>query len=143
MKRWLTILAMVGLLGAVSAAAEVVNLDAMLILASNDPAPLDRRLERVEFQLRPLFRFEYYRHMGGSSASANVPGTVSIALGDGHHLEVRATARDGKKVRAEVRWFRGDQPLLSTGVNLQPGKPVILGGVPHDKGKLIVTLTAR
>mgnify|MGYP001250035187 CR=1 FL=1 len=143
MKRWLTILAMMGVLGAVSAAAEVVDLDAMLILASNDPAPLDRRLERVEFQLRPLFRFEYYRHMGGSSASVNLPGTTSIALGDGHHLEVRATARDGKKVRAEVRWFRGDQPLLSTGVNLQPGKPVILGGVPHDKGKLIVTLTAR
>ena len=143
MKRGLTILALVGLLGVVSAAAEVVNLDAMMILASDDPAPLDRRLERVEFQLRPLFRFQYYRHMGGSSAAVNLPGTANIALGDGYHLEVRASGREGKKVRAEVRWFRGDQPLLSSGVNLQPGKPVILGGVPHDKGKLIVTLTAR
>lgn len=143
MKRWLTIFMLGAMLGAATAAAEVVDLDAMMILASDEPAPLDRRLERVEYQLRPLFRFQYYRHLGGSSASVNLPGTATIALGDGYHLEVRAAGRDGKKVRAEVRWFRGDQPLLSTGVNLNPGKPVILGGVPHDKGKLIVTLTVR
>lgn len=131
------------LLSAACAVAETVNLDAMLILASNDPAPLDRRLERVEHQLRPLFRFEYYRHLGSSSAAVALPGATKIALGDGHFLDVQASAAKDDKVRAQVRWFRGDEPLVNTVVNLRRGKPVILGGVPHGNGKLIVTLTTR
>jgi hypothetical protein len=142
MRRWWIRLLILLAVGVGPAMGEVLNLDAMLILASNDPAPLDRRLERVEFQLRPLFRFEYYRFLGSGSGAVNVPGETSVALGDGHYLQLKAREKDGGK-RVEVRWFRGDQPILSTAVNLRKGKPVILGGAPQGTGKLIVTLTAR
>lgn len=141
MRTWV-IAGMCLLAGAFAVCAETVSLEAMRILASNEPAPLDRRLERVEYQLRPLFRFEHYRHLADSSVAVNLPGSATLALGDGHYLAVNATARDGK-VRVEVRWMRGQESLLSTAVNLQRGKPVILGGVPQGDGKLIVTLTAR
>lgn len=141
MKRVL-MMAVVVLAGAWSAIADMVTFDSMLILATDEPAPLDRRLARVEHQLRPLFRFPHYRHLGESSVSVNLPGTAQLALGDGNYLSVRGLERDGR-IWAEVRWMRGEQALLSTAVNLQRGKPVILGGAPHDKGKLIVTLTAR
>lgn len=140
-RTWVIVVALLLAAGG-SALAETVTIEAMRILASNDPAPLDRRLERVEYQLRPLFRFEHYRHLGDSSMSVNLPGTINLALGDGHFLAVSASSRDGR-VRAEVRWMRGQESLLSTAVNLQRGKPVILGGVPEGDGKLIVTLTAR
>lgn len=142
MKRWFIAFLLLLTCGAGSAFAGPVTVDAMLILASDDPAPLDRRLERVEYKLRPLFRFEHYRHMGEGTGMLNLPGDTTVALGDGYHLELRGSARDGG-TRLEVRWFRGAQALLNTAVHLKPGKPVILGGVPHDKGTLIVTLTAR
>ena len=142
MRRWCIwmVILLVGWAGPVLAG--MVNLDAMLILASDDAAPLDRRLERVEFKLRPLFRFQYYRFLGEGSGAFQLPGETSIALGDGHYLQLRGTAKDDG-TRVEVRWFRGDQPLLNTAVVLKKGKPVILGGVPQGNGKLIVTLTAR
>ena len=48
----------------VRAESDMASVQAMMILASNDPAPLDRRLEKVEFQLRRIFGFQYYRHFG-------------------------------------------------------------------------------
>lgn len=140
-RRFISILLLLTL-AASSAWAGMVSLDAMLILASDDPAPLDRRLERVEFKLRPLFRFQYYRFLGEGSGSLNLPGETTVALGDGHYLQLRGSEKDDA-TRVEVRWFRGDQPLLNTAVNLKKGKPVILGGVPQGTGKLIITLTAR
>ena len=142
MQRWLIVMLLVVLGGVAPAWAGPVRLDAMLIMASNDPAPLDRRLERVEFKLRPLFRFEYYRFMGEGTGMLHLPGETSVALGDGHYLQLRGSAKDGG-TRLEVRWFRGEQALLNTAVNLKPGKPVILGGVPQGNGTLIVTLTAQ
>lgn len=142
MRRWLIVFLLMVLGGVASAWADPVRLEAMLIMASNDPAPLDRRLERVEYKLRPLFRFEYYRFMGEGSGILQRPGETSVALGDGHYLQLRGTAKDGG-TRLEVRWFRGEQPVLTTAVHLKPGKPVILGGAPQGNGTLIVTLTAR
>ncbi len=141
MRVWKVIIFVAVILLAQQAWAGMLNVDAMLILASNDPAPLDRRLERVEFRLRPLFRFEYYRFLGQGSGSLQLPGETSIALGDGHFLQIRGSERDGGR-RLEVRWFRGDQPILNTAVHLKKGQPVILGGLSEGNGKLILTLTA-
>jgi hypothetical protein len=47
------------LAGAGTAAGADVNLRARLILASNDPAPQDSRLEDMEYKLRRVFGFEY------------------------------------------------------------------------------------
>ena len=124
------------------ARAELASFEAMLIRASNDPAPLDMRLERVEYQLRPLLRFESYRLLNQSAGSVNVPGEATLALGDGHLLLLRAGARDGG-TRYEVRWLHGDQALLFTTVTLKRGKTAVLGGVPDGDGKLIVVLLAR
>ncbi len=127
--------------GAAPAARGQVEIEAMLILASNDPAPLDRRLERVDYLLRPVLRFETYRLLGQSSVLLQASASTTLALGDGHVLNLAAD-RD-RRNRVEVTWLRGDTRLLSTAVHLQRGKPVVLGGVPQGDGRLIVTLTLK
>ncbi len=124
-----------------AAVAQPMEIEAMLILASNDPAPLDRRLERVDYVLRPLLRFETYRLIGQGTVMVNTPGTASIALGDGHSVNLRTGRTRGSHV--EVSWMRGENRLLGTSVSLQRGKPTILGGVPHEGGRLIVTLMVK
>lgn len=130
------------LLGAVvPAEAEPIEVEAMLILASNEPAPLDRRLERVDYLLRPLLRFETYKLLGQGSVMLNADTSTSLALGDGYVLYLNTSK--GKKNHVEVSWQRGDTRLLSTSVTLQRNKPAILGGVPQGDGKLIVTLMVK
>ena len=128
-------------LGAAPAARAQMEIEAMLILASNEPAPLDRRLERVDYLLRPVLRFETYRLLGQGSVLLQMPASTSIALGDGHVLNI-VSDRD-RRNRVEVTWLRGNTRLLSTAVNLQRGKPAILGGVPQGDGRLIVTLMLK
>lgn len=131
-------------LGAVSVRAEdrPVTFEATLILASNDPSPLDRRLDQIAFQLRRIFKFEYFRYLGGGQASVKLPADFSINLGQGQELKVSATHRDGR-TRAQVNWLRNGESVLNTAVHMKSGAHAILGGVPQDNGTLIVTLVAK
>jgi hypothetical protein len=123
--------------------AEPATIQATLILASNDPAPLDSRLDKVEYKLRRIFGFEYYRHYGQGSAALNSGGQTSIDLGHGFRLSVSASDSKGDKIRTSVQWFRGDEMVLNTTVGMKRGVPVILGGISHEGGTLIVTLVAE
>lgn len=120
-----------------------VSVEATLILASNDPAPQDQRLDAVEFKLRRMFRFEYYRHFGEGTSVVNLPGQASLSLGHGNRLDVAASDAKDDKVRASVQWFRGNELVLNTTVVTKRDHPVVLGGVAHDGGTLIVTLVFR
>ncbi|MFH0953746.1 MAG: hypothetical protein V1873_05410 [Verrucomicrobiota bacterium] len=137
------LLAMTCLLaGSAAAWAGPVSLEATMILASNEPAAQDQRLDAVEYKLRRIFGFEYYRYYGGGSAIVNLPGDTTISLGHGYRLSISAGSKDGR-VRAGIRWLRGDEVVLNTTVNMERGTPVILGGIAHEGGTLIVTLTAK
>ncbi len=129
--------------GAATAAAKPVSVEAMLILASNEPTSLDQRLEYVEYKLRRIFGFEYYRYYGEGTAILEVPGQTTLDLGHGFTLEFNATDGEDGKIRANVRWLRGQDVVLNTTVGMKRNAPVILGGIQHEGGTLIVTLTAK
>ena len=131
------------LTAAATSSAEPVSIQATLILASNDPAPLDSRLDKVEYKLRRIFGFEYYRHYGEGSALLNLPGQSTIDLGHGFRLRMAASGSRDDKIRTTVQWFRGDELVLNTTVGMKSGVPVILGGISHGGGTLIVTLVAE
>ena len=85
--------------------AEPVTIQATLILASNDAAPLDSRLDKVEYKLRRIFGFEYYRHYGEGAAVLNLPGESTVELGHGFRLSdfrVRLQGRQNPHERAVV-----------------------------------------
>jgi hypothetical protein len=123
--------------------AEPVTIQATLILASNDPAPMDSRLDRIEYKLRRIFGFEYYRHYGEGSALLNLPGESTVELGHGFRITMSSSGSKDGKIRTSVQWFRGDEMVLNTIVGMKRGVPVILGGISHEGGTLIVTLVAE
>ena len=131
------------LLGPAASFGDRVTLQATLILASNDPAPMDHRLERVEYKLRRIFGFEYYTQYGEGSATVTVPADAVIQLGHGYRLAIRVKKGGKNKFRAQVRWLKGEKNLLSTSVAMKKGVPTVLGGPPHKGGNLIVTLVAK
>lgn len=127
-----------GLLWATAASGqEIRNLQAMMIMAQHEMAPMDRRLERVEYKLRRVFQFPYYRYVGEGRIALSPGAEGTIQLPDEHLLKVKS----GGKGRVEVRWTRRDKPLLSTSVSVAKNAPVVLGGVPEGNGTLILVLT--
>lgn len=124
----------------VAADDRAVTLQVLMIQAQNESAPIDRRLERVEYKLRRVFGFQFYRYVGEGSVTLPARGEGAVSLPDGHRLQVRLGGKGG---RAEVRWIRNDEPLLSTSVGLARNAPVVLGGIPSNGGKLILVLTAQ
>jgi len=116
---------------------QMVTLKALLIQAQNESAPIDRRLEKVEYKLRRVFGFQFYKYVGEGTITLPGAGSGSIDLPDGYRLNVRL--KKGGKV--EVHWVKDEKALLSTSVSVSKKAPVVLGGIPSNGGKLILVLT--
>ena len=124
-------------------AQQVVSIQATMIHASDTPVAQDPRLDNIEYQLRRTFRFEYYKHIGEGSAAVNLPGATVLSLGGGFQLNLSAADAGKGRVRATVQWMRGGDVVLNTTVVMNRGVPVVLGGISHEGGTLIITLVAQ
>ncbi len=124
---------------ATGVSAQTVTLEAMLIHASDRPAALDTRLDRIEYRLRRIFQFEHYGFLGETRTLITLPSQSRVDIGHGYALDINASSRDGR-IRAEIQWYRGGQRMMSTSVSQRRGVPAILGGPPHDGGTLILVL---
>lgn len=134
---WVAVIAALGVPHA--GAQDAMHLQALMIQAQHAPAPADPRLESVEFKLRRVFQFQHYRYIGEGRTSVSQGEESTMSLPQGHRLRVKATGPG----RVEVRWLRGGEALLSTGVSLSSDSPVILGGVPSGDGTLILVLSEQ
>ncbi len=141
-KRWLALWLGLGLwlpLVGVANGQTPVNVDALLIHASDRPAALDARLDRVEYRLRRIFQFEHYALLNNTQSLLTLPSQTRLDLGHGYTLHINAAPRNGR-VRAEVQWYQGRTRLLSTSVAQRRGVPAILGGPAYQGGTLILVL---
>lgn len=123
-------------------ADEPVRFEALLIRASNDRAPIDRRLEKVEYRLRRMVKFEHFHHAGEGQSQATLPAEFDIDLGSGNKLHVKARRHDGR-IRAEVQWIRDGKSVLNSTVNMQPGAHAIFGGIAVKDGTLMISLVCH
>ena len=144
--RWIAVLLLCGGLGPVGwlhqAGAQTVTVEAMLIHASDRPAALDARMDRVEYRLRRIFQFEHYGLLNKTQSLMTLPSQTRIDIGHGYVLRIDASQRDGR-VRAQVDWYQGNTRLLSTSVQQRRNVPAILGGPPYQEGTLILVLEFR
>lgn len=123
-------------------ASPTVEVEAILVQASNQPGPVDRRLSGVEGQLRQVFQFQRYEVLGIRRQSMQLTQQIRLDLGHGYAVNVHTGPGNGR-IRAQIEWFHGGRRLLSTSVNLVRGVPTILGGPPHGGGTLILVLQFR
>lgn len=121
-----------------------VAFQVQVIYAANQPGGVDSRLGALAGDLQRTFRYSMYQLLdapGGSAAlnqpwRTRLPGDrgleiVPTAIRDGqYHLAVRVLGPDG-------------QALVNTTVRLRRGaRPVLVGGLSHEQGVLIVAISA-
>ena len=104
--------------------------------ASNEEVGIDKGLEDIGSILKGQLPFKRYRLIDRSQCK--LPAKKSIQLARGYHLKCQ-----GKQEHLTI-WVRhGKADLLHTTVALKDGKPLMLGGFPDSRGKLLLVLLAK
>ena len=119
---------------------QTVSLKAVMIYASDQPAPIDERIENIEFKLRKIFKFEHYLHYGEGRLTLTLPGSGTLRLGQGYELDVAASRGSGDNIKARISWRKDGVNLLTSTQAVGRRTPTVMGGVSHRQGTLIVTL---
>jgi hypothetical protein len=121
-------------------AADRTAIRAILVVASNDKGPSDKRLAAYEPTLRNILRFESYRFLGEGSATLDIPAKGALSLGQGHRLEVETENADKRTVHLRVGWFDGGRVLMRTVISQRPGVPTVLGGPSRGNGEVYAVI---
>lgn len=137
---------LVGTLGTPSAslyAQATVSLRVQVIYAANESGGVDGRLGSLAGELQKTFRYSMYRLLDAPQGSAALKQAWSAALPGDRRLEIVPTAIQAGQYSLTVRVISSSgQALVNTTVRLRSGATVLVGGPSHQKGVLIIAVTA-
>ncbi|MGH7945808.1 MAG: hypothetical protein ACREH8_06590 [Opitutaceae bacterium] len=139
-----SLLLAIGLLPLCARAADGASVHAILIIASEEKAPADRRLAPYEATLQRNLPESSFRFVAdGSVAISGHKSRASISL-DGHRIELEGGSKDGDGILVKVRWRKGKNVVMNNAFTFQPGVPIVLGQRPGGNGDVpIVILVAK
>lgn len=120
------------------AAAAEVTVEVRIILASNDGSGVDPALGALAAKLS-RFKFNSYKLLSVKSITVEPPGGGSVPLPGGKTLRISETERAKKRVKMNV----SVAGVVSTRVSLKKKGNVILGGIDHGGGELILAISAK
>ena len=125
-------------------AQEGVPLRAQVIYAANEPGGVDARLGNLAGELQRTFRYSMYQLLEAPQGSAALNKPWRVDLPGDRTLEVVPTAIQGGQYSLTVHVLGpGGQVLVNTQVRLRGGgPPVSVGGLPHQRGVLIIAISA-
>jgi hypothetical protein len=140
--------AVTGALGALVALpdagwGQTVALHAQVIYAANQPGGVDTRLGNLAESLQKTFRYSMYQLVDAPRGTTALNEVWGTALPDNRRLEITLTAIQDGQYSLTVRVLgSGGQPALNTAVRLRRGSTVLVGGPAHQKGVLIIAISA-
>ena len=134
MTRFLFFFFLLGVLGK-GMAGEVVTI--RLVEASNGGGGVAKELGDVASILKGQLPFNQYRLVDRNQCK--LPAAKrSIKMARGYGLECQ-----GEQDNFTVKVRHKKSEILQTTIALKDGKPLMLGGFPDDKGKLLLILLAQ
>jgi len=127
----------------VAAGQGAVPLKVQVIYAANEPGGVDSRLGSLAGELQKTFRYSKYELLDSPQGSAPLNQAWRTALPGDRSLEITPTAiQDGEYTLSVRVQASGGQSLVNTRVKLKAGRSVLVGGPTHQKGVLIIAITA-
>ena len=122
---------------------QTVSLHVQVIYAANQEGGVDSRLGALAENLKKTFRYSMYQLLDAPEGSAGLNEVWRTALPDNRSLEITPTGvQDGQHSLA-VRVLLADGKVpVNTVVRLRRGSTVLVGGPSHQKGVLIIAISA-
>ena len=126
-----------------SAWGQTVALQVQVIYAANQEGGVDSRLGGLAENLKKTFRYSMYQLLDAPKGSAALNEVWRTALPDNRSLEITPTAVQESQYSLKVTVLSsGGQPSFNTVVRLHRGSTVLVGGPSHQKGVLIIAISA-
>lgn len=127
-----------------AASAEApVRIDVGVVHASNEGSRMDPALESIQGKLRKMFPYTSYRMLDRLKRTLAAGETGEFALPGNRSLRMTHAPHSGGKVRLAVEVNEGPRNLLATTLGLSRGGMVLVGGPSHDRGVLILIISAE
>jgi hypothetical protein len=132
------LIAFIGLALPARAATPSTSVHAILIAASKEKGPADKRLAAYEAELQRNFPESTFRLVSESNATATGSTPANFKFG-GDTLGVEATkTADG--ISLKMRWLKNGVIVIDTTVMRPPGVPALLVHRPADDRELSIVL---
>jgi len=124
-------------------ARATASLRVQVIYAANDPGGVDARLGGLAAELQRTFRYSKYELLDSPQGSPALNQSWQANLPGDRRLEITPTAMQGGQYSLTVRVLSSSgQAVVNTRVRLRSGATVLVGGPSHQKGVLIIAITA-
>lgn len=120
-----------------------VTVDLGVVLASHDGATVDPQLSSIQGKLRSMFNYSSYRMLDRQRRPLGVGETGEFPLPGNRSMRVTPSPAQGEKVRLAVQITEGGKNLIATTLGLSRGGMVLVGGPSHEKGVLILIISAE
>lgn len=114
-----------------------------VVVASNEGTTTDPALASIRNQLHSMFTYSSYRMLDRRKRTLQVGETGDFPLPGNRSMRVTPVPAKGNKVRLAVQIMEGERNLLTTTLGLSRGGMVLVGGPSHQKGVLILILSAE
>ncbi|WP_269540915.1 hypothetical protein [Cerasicoccus fimbriatus] len=126
-------------------AEEAVQMEVILVLASNTGQGVDPALQPYAANLERLFRFNTYQQRDKKTMTISVPGARNVNLYGGTDLQLGLQAVSDGKLPVNLDWRRGKEKLLRTMIRLNANTPTIIGGPqgPNNTGTYLLIIQSR
>jgi hypothetical protein len=125
------------------AAQATVSIRVQVIYAANETGGVDSRLGGLAGDLQRMFRYSMYQLLDAPQGAATLNQVWRVGLPGDRSLEIVPTAVQGGQHSLTVRVLgAGGQALVNTVVRLRSGATVLVGGPTHQKGVLIIAISA-
>lgn len=123
---------------------QTVALNAQVIYAANQPGGVDARLGHLAESLQKTFRYSMYQLVDAPRGSTALNAMWRNALPDNRWLEITPTTIQDGQYSLTVRVVGSDgKASVNTVVRLRRGSTVLVGGPSHQKGVLIIAISAN
>ena len=136
--RWLSAAFLLLLFVTSSPAASI---QARLVRASNEKAPMDERIKDIEPKLKPVFGYEHYKQIGFEKKPFHDKDMVTLNLGEGFVLHVTPKSAENKKHTLIVNLVSGKASLVQGSFEVGEKKPFFIKGPEVGSTLLIISLS--
>jgi len=120
-----------------------VAIDVGVVVASNEGTTMDPALSSIQNKLQSMFNYTSYRMVDRLKRTLSVGESGNFGLPGNRSMRATPVPAKENKVRLDVQIMEGDRNLLSTTLGLTRGGMVLVGGPSHQKGVLILIISAE
>jgi len=124
------------------AKAPAVNVQLMVVHASEGEAYVDPQLERLEKHLQFL-RYDNYRVLDVHRSPVVKGKTTTFAIEGGRKVSIDLLEKNKEEVRLRVQMFKDGKKLVDTTVRVKRGSTFVVAGPKHKGGILLLPITAN